>query len=109
MPYERERITKRLGTGQCANCGFKSAQITQMKNGLLCSSCPDPFDGGCRTQVKADSEAGALLIAGRCLKWRDRKDKERILEGRKDDQEPAGDDTDSGDSARDNSGWGLFE
>lgn len=81
MPYEREKITKTLGRGTCGNCGHQGARIVQMKNGYLCSQCPDDFDGGCKTQLKADSEKGSILIAARVLKWKEREDRERIMGG----------------------------
>lgn len=81
MTYEKECQTKTLGVGKCGNCGFENARIVQMKNGLICSQCPDDFDGGCKTQIKADSDKSALIIAGRVRRWRSQEDKARILGG----------------------------
>lgn len=77
---ERERVRKRLGTGECLICSSHNVLFTQTETGWMTSTC-SPHSGGCNTQTFYRYEQSMQAAARRLVKKWDRpEDRARILE-----------------------------
>ena len=76
---ERERKSKRLGSGTCPICGNSRAYVvSQTKTGWISTVCK-PAYGGCNTQSFHRYEQSALKVIGLIRKWDRSEDRKRLM------------------------------